>query len=561
MKSSSNTGTIVDNKPNISIYFLIFVLLLSILAILVLASVPPVSRDELTHHLAIPKLYLEKGGIYEIPSMEYSYYPMNLDLLYMIPLALGNDIVPKFIHFSFALLTAWIIYFFLKKRLNEVYGLLGSLFFLTLPIIVQLSITAYVDLGLVFFSAASMMLVLEWLEKGRIRFLFLAGICCGIALGVKYNGIILLAILFFSTIFLHLRTSENNKPIKSVWFGLLFLAIAVFVFSPWLLRNFFWTGNPVYPLFKSIFNTEALSSTQGLPPLLERKLLYHEQWWQILLVPLRIFFSGQDNVPQYFDGKLSPFLLILPVFSLLEAKDENKLQRLEKLMLFAFSIIFLFIVFFQTVMRIRYVAPIIPPLVILSMFGLRNIANLCHRNFFSSLKPATSIIHSILILTMLLFNFSYIFQEYHRFKPIEFISGKVSRQEYISRFRPEYPVIDWANRNLPLQSKILALSLGNRSYYFNREVMFDLKNLKSIFCEIIKTSNTDNEVTQKLYRIGITHILVRYEIFQDWIRNDLTHDQQIRLNSFFLTQTKKLAEFNNHGLYGLLVSKPAEKEY
>ncbi|MCK4830907.1 hypothetical protein KA005_85140, partial [bacterium] len=71
-----------------------------ILSICILSCVPPVSKDALTHHLAVPKLYLSHGDIYEIPFMVFSYYPMNLDFLYLIPLYFGNDIVPKFIHFS-----------------------------------------------------------------------------------------------------------------------------------------------------------------------------------------------------------------------------------------------------------------------------------------------------------------------------------------------------------------------------------------------------------------------------------------------------------------------------
>ena len=43
----------------------------------------PISRDALTHHLYLPRLYLQHGGIYEIPDLVFSYYPMNLDLLYI----------------------------------------------------------------------------------------------------------------------------------------------------------------------------------------------------------------------------------------------------------------------------------------------------------------------------------------------------------------------------------------------------------------------------------------------------------------------------------------------
>ena len=52
--------------------------------IFIMASVPPVSRDELTHHLAVPKLYIAHGGIYEIPNVIFSYYPMSTKEMVLI---------------------------------------------------------------------------------------------------------------------------------------------------------------------------------------------------------------------------------------------------------------------------------------------------------------------------------------------------------------------------------------------------------------------------------------------------------------------------------------------
>ena len=135
-----------------------------IMLIIILASVPPVSRDALVHHLAVPKLWIAHGGIYEMPDKVFSYYPMTLDLLYLIPLYLGNDIVPKYIHFAFALATSFLIFNYLKRRLDVNYALLGALLFLSTPIVVKLSMTAYVDLGLVFFSTAALMYTLKWRE-------------------------------------------------------------------------------------------------------------------------------------------------------------------------------------------------------------------------------------------------------------------------------------------------------------------------------------------------------------------------------------------------------------
>ena len=123
--------------------------------------------------------------------MTFSYYPPNLDLLYLIPLYFGNDIIPKFIHFAFALLTAWLIFRYLKTRINTVYALAGALFFLSLPVIVKLSITVYVDLGLIFFSTWALIYLLKWLENDfKFHYLVISAVSCGFALGTKYNGLI-----------------------------------------------------------------------------------------------------------------------------------------------------------------------------------------------------------------------------------------------------------------------------------------------------------------------------------------------------------------------------------
>ena len=173
-------------------WLLIATLSVFVTCIIVLASVPPVDRDALTHHLAVPTLYLKYGGVVEIPWVPFSYFPMNLDLIYLIPLYFGNDIIPKYIHFAFALLTGYLIFGYLKQRTGKnLYGLLGALLFISLPVVVKLSITVYVDLGLIFFSTAALLYILKWAANGySARHLILSGVFCGLALGTKYNGLV-----------------------------------------------------------------------------------------------------------------------------------------------------------------------------------------------------------------------------------------------------------------------------------------------------------------------------------------------------------------------------------
>jgi len=287
-------------KEKLGFYILVILLSALILSIVLLSCVPPVSRDALIYHLALGKLYLKYGAICEIPSIVFSYFPMNLSLLYMIPLGFGNDIIPKFIHFSFALLTARLIFIYFKKRISSLYALLGVVFFLSIPLIVKLSIIAYVDLGLAFFSTAALFYLLKWTEtEFRHKFLLIAGLCCGLALGTKYNG---LMVLFFLTLFVPFiyigkKRSEPSNQYKAAGYGLIFAFTALLIFSPWMIRNYLWTNNPLYPLYDNWFNSENPAPPYSILSIMNfemRSLILKESWWEIALLPLRIFFQGRN---------------------------------------------------------------------------------------------------------------------------------------------------------------------------------------------------------------------------------------------------------------------------
>jgi len=320
----------------------------------VLASVPPVSRDALIHHLAVPMLYIEHGAIYEIPQIRFSYYPMSLDYLYLIPLYFGNDIFPKYIHFAFALATALMLFCYLKAKINTEYALFGALFFLSIPVVVKLSIVVYVDLGLIFFSTASILYILTWLENDfKLKYLIISAVSCGFALGTKYNGLIVFFLLTLFVPFIYLRSASNRtaSQMKGFGYGVIFFAVAFLIFSPWMIKNYIWTDNPLYPLYDGWFNpkiikTAASSASSGWNHFSIRHYVYKDSWWEIALVPIRVFFCGEDGKPKFFDGRLNPFLLLLPFFSLLNIRGFSSVVKTQKKILLSFSILFLFFVFF-----------------------------------------------------------------------------------------------------------------------------------------------------------------------------------------------------------------------
>lgn len=533
------------------------------ISILVLSSVPPVNRDELTHHLAVPKLYIEHGGVYEIPSIKFSYYPMNMDILYLIPLYFGNDIIPKYIHFSFALFTAFLIYYYLKKRIGSLYGSLGVLFFLSIPLIVKLSITAYVDLGLIFFSFASLMFIMEWCEKKHaVRFLFFSALCCGVAMGIKYNALILFVLTSLIVPFVYIRSApaESASSFAAIRHAIFFVVISALCFSPWMIRNYVWKKNPVYPLYHQFFSKQTVErgketgksisthyTGKQFGPIALRKYVYRETWWQTALVPIRIFFQGEDNNPKYFDGKLNPFLFLLPFFAFFRYKKKNNRLHFvfEMRIMFLFSVLFLLFVFFTHDVRIRYLSPIIPPLVVLSMFGLHNLVERARQgsSFLGRLLQYTVL--GAIIGWMLCMNAGYVVDLFKHVEPMTYLTGQVDRDQYIEKYHPEYAVMKYANQHLPEDAVILPVFTGNRYYYSDRKMIFNF----SLFAKIIKETNLQAEILSELKKRGITHIMIGYELFNAWANNNFSKQEKIRIEHFFHKQIYYLYSKNGYGLY------------
>ena len=531
------------------------------ISIIVLSLVPPISRDALVHHLAVPKLYLQNGGIYEIPSMEFSYYPMNLDILYLIPLYFGTDIVAKFIHFSFGLLTAIIIYFYLKSRINKIYALLGLIFFLSTPIIIKLSTSVYVDLGLVFFSTSSLLAILEWQKKQfNTKYLVISAISCGLAMGTKYNGLIVFFILTCFVPLIFLIQNRNNKSItfKTLKNAFVFVVISVSVFSPWMIKNYCWTKNPVYPLYNNIFQENNGIDTQdqnqsgekkGSGVFTNRSKYYNEKWWQMALLPVRIFFQGEDRNMRLFDGKLNPMLLVLPIFAFIPIRRKNKNQLIEKKIFLWFSILFFLFAFFSTVLRIRYIVPIVPPLVLLSTYGLKNLMDGIDRINENKYRNGFKACLAIIVVCCLCLNIFYLKNLFVYVKPFDYITGKVSRDDYIARFRFEHPAMQYINENLPADSYIWLIYIGKRGYYLNRPYAPDKANH---FIRIVKSYNSSEAIKADLIRCGVTHLVIQTGFLNKWKSEIFSAKQQVVFKKFFRENTALLYHKNYVGVFQLL---------
>jgi hypothetical protein len=314
------------------------------------------------------------------------------------------------------------------------------------------------------------------------------------------------------------------------------------------VRNFLWTGNPLYPLYDTVFNPQKPYIESGLNPFAMRRLVYGETLWQTLLVPIRIFFQGQDDVPTLFDGRLNPFLLPLAIIGLFESKRQPQGMQFEKSIWGGFALLFILIVFFTRDMRIRYIAPAIPPLVILSVFGIRNVYSWVRYGPNTAVRQGLQITASFGVMLMLILNALYILQKWESVGPLEYIGGQVNRADYITRHRPEYPLVRYANQHLMEGDRILCVFLGNRRYYFEIDtLLYEWSQFKDL---VVKAPDVE-VLTDAMRQKGITHVMVGMEGLRYWSHQNLTTKDQIKVRRWLQRDLETIAEKNGYALFKL----------
>jgi len=552
---------------NSTIFLLCTTIIVFLCTEIILNLTPPISRDALIHHLAVPKLWLKHGGIYEIPWAEYSYYPMFINLLYLACLYLKNDVVPKFIHFGFGIGTGWLIYLYLKQKLCRNWGLLGVVIFITTPIIVWLSTSAYIDLGMTFFTTGSILAFIRWRdsEYSKIKWFFISSFCMGIAIGSKYNALIAWFIVNLMLMLSYVR--DTKKQIGALQYGIMFFVITVLVASPWYFKNYLQTGNPFYPLFNSFFKLlhhppvqealhgQAIEKTGKISFFKIRQVMYGESFWETLLIPIRMFFQGKDNSYQYFQGSLNPILIIFLPFALL-----NKRYGKDKIFFVCFSVIFIFMAYFLTAKQVRYILPVLPLLSILAVMGLKDLADklgegTLHPRLQSriNIKSIAKFIIFSTIIVLLIFNFLYLKNRINIIKPFSYVLGQETREAFLKRHLLHYDAVEYINHNLPINSKIFTMFLGRRGYYLNRDYQNDPSFGMFTIKHMVNSAINKEKFMEYIRSMNVTHILMRTDLVNKYLQDNVLKEDITRYLNLVNKYWYKIYENNGYSVWDVYV--------
>jgi len=396
------------------------------------ASLPSSFYDALVYHLGIPNLYLQHQGFIAVPQFFFAntsiYYEISL-----IPAVFAGDMVPRLFHFLLGVVFIYYLidlavrFFQLKNRF------ILLLLLISMPITVFLLSTVKNDLLSAFFILAG---IKYYLENKNKR----SALCWGFSIGVKYFNILPLAI-FLSLSFLK-EKKLNSRVI--IIFGIISTAVLL----PLFIKNYVFTGNPIFPFLGGYFPqvNPYFDASRFAAMKTDVGQLIHSLK-DILKLPYTLSFYEIGS------GGLigAQFLIFLPLIIVAIKRRENK-----KLRLLPFALLFLLVgSYFTGQVRFMYAA-----IVLLAIFTVL---------VYETLEASGLKIMKYLFFLIIGLNLATAYGYHERIYRAHYLySGKsASIDEYLEVVFPSYPAIAYVDKNTPEGANILLVGEA-RSYYLKR---------------------------------------------------------------------------------------------
>jgi hypothetical protein len=225
------------------------------------ALAPPTAWDALTYHLAGPALYLREGRIVAAPENHFLGFPQGVEMLYLWLIRLAGLSAAAPLHFAFGALLLTLLIGLAGRLGRREVGWLAALILLVSDSLWLEFSWPYVDLALMAYTLATFVALTVWREASE-RWLYLAGLLTGLALGTKYTAAGVAIGLGVLTLWL----GRKDGLWPSLWAGARFTVIALLVFAPWAAKNVLLDGDPLSPFGFGTREFDALDRWYYLRP-------------------------------------------------------------------------------------------------------------------------------------------------------------------------------------------------------------------------------------------------------------------------------------------------------
>jgi hypothetical protein len=216
----------------------------------------PNGYDVVEYHLQVPREWYEAGRIIPLSHNVFSYFPFNVEMHYLLAMYLHGGFwgpwagmyLAQLMHAGVCAVTVLAVYGLCDSPKQ---GTIAALLVAATPWTALLGAVAYDDGGTLLFG----ILAIGWAMRARSwRGFVIAGAMAGWAAGTKL-AIVPLLLVGVPLVLLVVRRAMGGCA------G--YVLAALVVFSPWLIRNQIWAGNPVLPEAMSVLGKGQFSDVQA----------------------------------------------------------------------------------------------------------------------------------------------------------------------------------------------------------------------------------------------------------------------------------------------------------
>ena len=440
----------------------------------------------------------------DVPADYVSLYPMGAELLFGYGLALGGSIAAKLLHFCFLPFTAVLTFELCRRFVPRANPLLAAGVFSTVPTVMWEATTAYIDLLLTFQVTLALFVLLRFFRDGDRRWLALAIVFMGFALSLKHLALVPLLIFATALLWRNLARHASWRAFQQpVLFGICSLALA----SPWYIRSFLASGNPVFPELWSVFGSTperwSDDAREGLARFLEH-FGDGRSPAALALIPWNVTMHASR-----YGGCLGPvFLTVLPLLALVRWSGSLVL-------LAAFAVTYIAIWASPLAsFQLRFLIPLCPALACLAAAGVRGGSDALARFI-----PRLWSLPSMIALILMVLNLPPFLNLHQRDRagregwltsvmeeiPWEVVLGSEADDPYLARRIWSYGAWRFINVTLPNDALVLTWSGGDNLYSAKPRLW---AHASQIIAAAWAKVEQQTQMLTALRSAGVTHVLI-----------------------------------------------------
>lgn len=496
-----------------------------VLLALIASLAPPIAKDTLLYHFAVPEAFIAQGGNAFIDGNIASYLALGTEMHVVWAMLLGDLISVRAgeaaagatVFLFFPLLLMAVFGWARTAGVSRGWSLVATLMIATIPTAFHVASSGYIDLSLALYITLAVYSLTEWWRIKANAALIFAAIFLGGALAVKLTAVFVIAA--FALIILLRARHEPAAAGKLVLSGFAALILAGVIASPWYLRNWAATGSPVFPFYMSIWkgtvngwDVERSNLFQGMNSQYGGARTNPERY---LTAPLRVSLAAQPEDANLYDGVLgASFLIGLPL--LIWAIWKKSLP--EELIIAAAvaGITYLFWLFSSQ--QLRYLLPVTPLLAI----GIGAAAETIKIEKRTQSVWQYSLIAASILAALTAAGW------FCQKAPLRIALGGETRDQYLERNLDYYPYYEMLNRETATDAKVWLINMRRDTYNLDRPVFGDYLFEDWTLRKMVWDARNVQELKEKTAAMGVQYVLTRHDFLFDYDRSTLVDDKKPR---------------------------------